>query len=367
MVTSSSSAPVWCFARLATGAASSTRLASCRYAADHGYPVPEVHDVRANGSEIIIQRIDGPLMMEPMAKRPWTIPRYASLLADLHDQLHEIPAPDWLGQSSDGGDRLVHLDLHPLNVLLSAGPGGDRLVERSPRRGVERCRAHVCAVDLPTYAWTACSADRRTARTRGPGSAVCPALPRPGLTERIAVAADLKTLDQHMMPDEIANLHRLAHRMGRERDTILRQADHTTRGRSEPAGTHSPTDERRSDGATTNPHNPPPSCPRNGYRAGSGQLHDAPAWLGGGPKPGVVAVRELTFYVGCKLVRICCEPVIVCSTRGCEGYVSPNGLHGVATGATREDLDNVTSGRGELPSGARREFTPTFWNTLRRW
>ena len=92
-----------------------------RYAADHGYPVPEVHDVRANGSEIIIQRIDGPLMMEPMAKRPWTIPRYASMLADLHDQLHEIPAPDWLGQSSDGGDRLVHLDLHPLNVLLSAG------------------------------------------------------------------------------------------------------------------------------------------------------------------------------------------------------------------------------------------------------
>ena len=92
-----------------------------RYAADHGYPVPEIHDVRANGSEIIMQRIDGPLMMEPMAKRPWTIPRYASLLADLHDQLHEIPAPDWLRQSSDGGDRLVHLDLHPLNVLLSAG------------------------------------------------------------------------------------------------------------------------------------------------------------------------------------------------------------------------------------------------------
>ena len=64
-----------------------------RYAAEHGFPVPEVRDVRADGSEIIMERIDGPLMMGPMAKRPWTIPRYASLLADLHDQLHEIPAP----------------------------------------------------------------------------------------------------------------------------------------------------------------------------------------------------------------------------------------------------------------------------------
>jgi aminoglycoside phosphotransferase (APT) family kinase protein len=90
-----------------------------RYAAEYGYPVPAVHDVRAQGSEIVMQRIDGPLMMEPMAKRPWTIPRYASLLADLHDQLHQIPAADWLRQLPDGGDRLVHLDLHPLNVLLS--------------------------------------------------------------------------------------------------------------------------------------------------------------------------------------------------------------------------------------------------------
>ena len=34
-----------------------------------------------------------------------------------------------------------------------------------------------------------------------------------GLAERIATAADLKTLDRNMTPDEIANLHRLAHRM----------------------------------------------------------------------------------------------------------------------------------------------------------
>ena len=188
-----------------------------RYAADHGYPVPEVHDVRANGSEIIIQRIDGPLMMEPMAKRPWTIPRYASLLADLHDQLHEIPAPDWLGQSSDGGDRLVHLDLHPLNVLLSAG--GPVVIDWS-----NAARGEALSDVALTYVLLTCP------RMPGPRLLQIAAQPArvglarlfarryrgPGLTERIAVAADLKTLDPHMMPDEIANLHRLAHRMRRK-------------------------------------------------------------------------------------------------------------------------------------------------------
>ena len=188
-----------------------------RYAADHGYPVPEVHDVRANGSEIIIQRIDGPLMMEPMAKRPWTIPRYASLLADLHDQLHEIPAPDWLGQSSDGGDRLVHLDLHPLNVLLSAG--GPVVIDWS-----NAARGEALSDVALTYVLLTCP--------RMPGPRLLQIAAQPareglarlfarryrgrGLTERIAAAADLKTLDRHMMPDEIASLHRLAHRMRRK-------------------------------------------------------------------------------------------------------------------------------------------------------
>src|SRR5439155_5866432 len=67
--------------------------------------------------------IDGTMMMDVMVKQPWTMARYASMLADLHDSLHEIRAPSWMPQLPDGGDRLVHLDLHPMNVMLSArGP-----------------------------------------------------------------------------------------------------------------------------------------------------------------------------------------------------------------------------------------------------
>jgi aminoglycoside phosphotransferase (APT) family kinase protein len=92
------------------------------YAREHGYPAPEIHDVRAGGTEIVMERLDGPLLMDLMLRQPWKIGRYARRLADLHDRLHVIPAPDWLPAIGDG-DRLVHLDLHPMNVIVTAsGP-----------------------------------------------------------------------------------------------------------------------------------------------------------------------------------------------------------------------------------------------------
>jgi len=63
------------------------------YAREHGYPVPEIHDVRAGGTELVMERVDGPMMMDAMAKQPWRIPAYARELADLHDRLHAIPRP----------------------------------------------------------------------------------------------------------------------------------------------------------------------------------------------------------------------------------------------------------------------------------
>ena len=91
------------------------------YAREHGYPVPDVYEVRAGGTEIVMERIDGPMMADEIAREPWKMARHGRDLADLHDRLHVIPAPDWLPYL--GGDRLVHLDLHPLNVMMTAsGP-----------------------------------------------------------------------------------------------------------------------------------------------------------------------------------------------------------------------------------------------------
>ncbi len=99
-----------------------------------GVPVPEVHEVRADGTEIVMDRIDGPTMVDAFTRRPWTLVRHAKVLADLHRRLHAIETPDWLAQHPDGGDRTVHLDLHPLNVLY--GPDGPVLIDwTNARRG----------------------------------------------------------------------------------------------------------------------------------------------------------------------------------------------------------------------------------------
>jgi serine/threonine protein kinase len=90
---------------------------------DRGLAVPAIHEVRAGGTEIVMDRIDGPTMLDVVTRRPWTLTRHARVLAGLHRQLHHLDAPAWLRQLPDGGDRIVHLDIHPLNVLYGAdGP-----------------------------------------------------------------------------------------------------------------------------------------------------------------------------------------------------------------------------------------------------
>ncbi len=132
------------------------------YAAEHGFPVPRVHEVRAGGTEIVMERLVGPMMMDVMAKRPQKLFANARLLADLHDQLHEIAAPDWLRSIDGGGGRLLHLDLHPMNVMLTTPrTGRDRLDERGERRSSHRCRFDVRAPDVPACADAARRTDRR--------------------------------------------------------------------------------------------------------------------------------------------------------------------------------------------------------------
>ena len=91
-----------------------------RYVAGHGYPVPRVEEISADGSELVMERIDGPTMFEVLARRPWQLRRHAAALAALHQRLHAIPAPKWLDAIVGGGDSVIHLDLHPLNVIVSS-------------------------------------------------------------------------------------------------------------------------------------------------------------------------------------------------------------------------------------------------------
>ncbi len=92
-----------------------------------GVPVPRVHELRANDTELVMDRIDGPSMLDWMLKGPWRMRAGAQILGELHDAVHKIPANSWLHDAGDGGDRLVHLDLHPLNVMM--GRDGPVLID----------------------------------------------------------------------------------------------------------------------------------------------------------------------------------------------------------------------------------------------
>jgi aminoglycoside/choline kinase family phosphotransferase len=90
-----------------------------RYAAAHGYPVPTVHD--ASGGDLVLEKLDGPELQQVL--RPWNVGRIARILAGLHRRLHEIPPMPGLETRFGRPEALLHLDLHPRNVLMTArGP-----------------------------------------------------------------------------------------------------------------------------------------------------------------------------------------------------------------------------------------------------
>lgn len=86
-----------------------------------GFPVPEVRDV--TGADLVLARVDGRTMADELRRRPWRLSAHAKLLGELHRRLHAIPAPSGLRAPLGAGDVLIHLDLHPQNVLISdSGP-----------------------------------------------------------------------------------------------------------------------------------------------------------------------------------------------------------------------------------------------------
>jgi aminoglycoside phosphotransferase (APT) family kinase protein len=83
------------------------------YAASRGYPVPAVYE--AHGADMVLERLDGPTMLQAIAAGDLTMRAGAEILADLLRRLHELPP-----QSESAEKRcLVHLDLHAENVMMT--------------------------------------------------------------------------------------------------------------------------------------------------------------------------------------------------------------------------------------------------------
>jgi len=115
--------------------------------------VPEVFGTeQVDGRDgIVMERVDGPDLLSRIASKPWTVWGAGRMLGTVHAQLHAVAAPPGIptlvarahriGEGSPlipreiaewglrrfdampAGDRLLHGDFHPANVLLAkSGP-----------------------------------------------------------------------------------------------------------------------------------------------------------------------------------------------------------------------------------------------------
>jgi aminoglycoside phosphotransferase (APT) family kinase protein len=100
--------------RYRTGADVAVEAEVMAYAGGLGFPVPKVY--QASGTDLVMERIDGPTLATALLSGDLPIAEGSAIMADLLRRLHELPA-------RSGPDTVVHLDLHPENVMLAAhGP-----------------------------------------------------------------------------------------------------------------------------------------------------------------------------------------------------------------------------------------------------
>jgi tRNA A-37 threonylcarbamoyl transferase component Bud32 len=110
--------------RYREGQDASPEVALMRHVASYGFPVPAVE--HRGGPDLLMERVHGPTLLQALAAGEVSLRDGGRILADLHGRLHAIPAPT--------GGVVVHLDLHPGNVIMS-DTRGPVLVDWARARG----------------------------------------------------------------------------------------------------------------------------------------------------------------------------------------------------------------------------------------
>lgn len=188
-----------------------------RRAREAGYPAPEVLELRPDG--MVMERVDGPTMLDDLAAHPWRVRRHARMLASLHRRLHAIADVDGLraplGEPRPD-DVIVHGDLHPANVLLSAS--GPVVIDWA---GAGRGQAGADVADawlLLASAQPPAGALMRAVVGLLRGRFLAAFLRDAGREEaagHLRQAVERRVADHHMTAAEAASMRRVAERYGR--------------------------------------------------------------------------------------------------------------------------------------------------------
>ena len=129
--------------RYREGRDASAEVALLRHVAAHGFPVPAAEHL--GGPDLLMERMHGPTLLQALAAGEVDLHGGARILADLHDRLHRIAAPS-------GEGVVVHLDLHPGNVILTENRGPVLVDWALARTGTARLDVAVTALVLAEVA-----------------------------------------------------------------------------------------------------------------------------------------------------------------------------------------------------------------------
>lgn len=111
----------WVLRRYRDGTDTTAEAAVMTRLAEHGYPVPRLRHTqaaapgRAAHTDLVMQRLRGPSMLQALRRDTITAEEAGAVLAGLLHRLHTLPPPASAGR----GHRVLHLDLHPDNVMLT--------------------------------------------------------------------------------------------------------------------------------------------------------------------------------------------------------------------------------------------------------
>lgn len=162
-----------------------------RAAAAGGVPVPEVLEVHSDA--LVLERIEGPTMLQEIERQPWRFLSYGRELGRIHRKV------------LDAG--LIHMDFHPLNIMLAAsGPvviDWSNAGEGDPLADVAFTQVILATSDSDFPRWL--ERVGRMFRRRFVSAYLAGVGERPG-AEHLAPAADLRLLDPHLRERELASV-----------------------------------------------------------------------------------------------------------------------------------------------------------------